>query len=154
LSAVIFEYSLEKEGSSMKKLFPKRGHRVALVAALLAITLVFSAFSFAPSAHAATATNVSPARSNTCLASFPCIVVWGTNVNVRSCHSTSCSIVGTLAGGNESVLAICQAQGGTVNAAGITNNWWMDLEADNGNFGWTTNIYIVGGQTIANVPFC
>lgn len=57
----------------MKTLFPfrlahlsKHGPRVILAVALVAVTLAFSAFSFAPMAHAATTTAASPSIALAC----------------------------------------------------------------------------------------
>lgn len=50
--------------------------------------------------------------------------------------------------------ASCQKQGETVSDVGYTNNWWMDLQAPDGKWGWVSNIYIKGGHTIAGVPVC
>ncbi len=133
----------------------KGSSRLLLIGTLLTVMLSIAAFAAAPAAHAAPTMNAIPAaRSNQCVSTFPCVTIWATNVNVRSCASTNCSKVGTLAGGNERVVAFCQKQGQTVTADGITNNWWMNLVADNGNVGWSSNIFIVGGQKIANVPNC
>jgi len=151
----------------MKQLFsshmarlPKRGYRVALVAALFAVALIFSAFSFAPAAHAA---SVTPAvRHNTCRTGQPCVKIWATQVNVRdwatdnclSYPSKSCPVIGTLAGGNERVIASCQQPGQTINYDGYTSRWWMFLKADNGNWGYTSNVFIVGGAHISGIPDC
>ena len=58
-------HAYRKGKTSMKQSFfshaahlPKWGHRIALMAALLAVVLVFSAFSFAPEMHAASANTV------------------------------------------------------------------------------------------------
>jgi hypothetical protein len=50
--------------------------------------------------------------------------------------------------------AECQAQGETVTDRGYRNNWWTKLQAPSGKWGWVTNIYIKGGETIAGVPIC
>lgn len=137
----------------MKKLFPlnwtPRG-RVALLVTLLTATLVCSAFTAAPEAHAA------PAGS--CGYYGICIVtVWATDVNVRSClntNNTLCPVIGTVAGGNENIVAFCQNIGTTVTYGGYTNPWWMEVIADNGQTGWMSNIFIVGGITIDGIPNC
>lgn len=139
----------------------KHWYRGALVAALLGVALVFGV-AHAPAAHAASAIQMAPARQNACVGGLPCVTIWATNVNVRdpfsgNClgfPSTSCSVIDHLAGGNERVEAACQEPGQTITVDGITNNWWMLLFGDNGSEGWTSNIFIVGGTTIAGVPNC
>lgn len=92
------------------------------------------------------------------------VYIWGTNVNARyssplgiaqpSCHyypSTNCSIEGHFT--RQWVTAICQQQGASVTAEGITNNWWS-LIYGFGTQVWVSNIYIQGGQKIAGVPDC
>lgn len=153
----------------MKQFFPSHGvhlpegrFRAMLIALLAAVILGLGAFSFTPSVHAASTSHAIPARSNNCGGGWSCVTIWATNVNVRSegpgnCFtfpSTSCPVIDHLAGGGETVAAFCQQQGQTITADGITNNWWMDLFGDNGQEGWTSNIFIVGGQTIAGVPIC
>jgi hypothetical protein len=141
---------------------PESGYRPALIALLAAVILGLGVFSLTPAAHAASTTHAIPARANNCVSGAPCVTVWATNVNVRdwrpgnclSFPSTNCPVVDHLAGGHETVEAVCQQPGQTITADGITNNWWMDIFGDNGQLGWASNIFIVGGQKIAGVPDC
>lgn len=126
--------------------------RVALLVALLVVTLVCSTFAAAPAAHAAPA-----APAATCTLGFCSVTVWATNVKVHSClntNSTLCPVVGYVAGGNEQIIAFCQGQATTVTYGGYTSNWWMEVIADDGQVGWMSNIFIVGGTIIAGVPNC
>src|SRR5690349_7332657 len=104
-------------------LWSRRGSRIALVTALLAIALAFSAFTFAPAAYAASATSQAPSsRPNVCFPNQPCVTIWATHVNVRngppmSCFhhpAINCQIQGTIAGGGERIGASCQQPGQTV----------------------------------------
>jgi len=79
------------------------------------------------------------------------VQIWASGVNVRSGPTTSNSVIGSI--GISTQNAICQQQGSTVTAAGITNNWWTKISF-NGGVGWITNIYIKGAQQIAGVPKC
>lgn len=151
---------MKQHFSSHMARLPKRGYRVALVAALFAVALIFGAFSFAPAAHAASVTPA--ARPNTCQSGWPCVKIWATQVNVRnwtpdhclSYPSTSCPVIGTLAGGGEHVIASCQQPGQTITYDGYTSRWWMFLKADNGRWGFSSNVFIVGGAHISGVPDC
>src|SRR5512146_716857 len=95
--------SFKKGKRSMTQALPLRldhllkgGSRALLIGALL-MMLGITAFSATPAAHAAPAMNAIPASSfNQCDSSDPCVTIWATDVNVRSCASTKCSIVGTL----------------------------------------------------------
>jgi hypothetical protein len=132
------------------------GLRTVLTVALLTVILGVGAFVFAPAAHASS--------KNACNPKLPhnCVTIWATQVNVRydasgTCltyPSTSCKVVGTLAGGDEKVYAICQQPGQTITYDGYSSKWWMDLYADNGVQGWTSNVFIVGGAKISGIADC
>jgi len=77
--------------------------------------------------------------------------IWADGVNVRSGPSTGNSVIGSI--GISTQNAVCQQQGSTVTAAGITNNWWTKINYG-GGVGWITNIYIQGDYKIAGVPTC
>ncbi|WP_328992489.1 peptidoglycan DD-metalloendopeptidase family protein [Kribbella sp. NBC_01245] len=76
---------------------------------------------------------------------------WGSSVNVRSDAKTSASIVTTI-NGPTTVWVLCQKQGDTVTAEGVTNNWWSKLRDQNG---YMTNIYIDHPDNkLPGVPNC
>jgi len=133
-----------------------------LVALCFAVSLAFAPLTFTSStAHAATA---SPASDNNACSpyDYACVTVWATNVNVRDCTqggdvtypSTACLVVDRLAGGGESVGAVCQQAGQTITYDGYSSNYWTQLVGDNGIAGFTSNVFLVGGVTISGVPFC
>jgi hypothetical protein len=76
---------------------------------------------------------------------------YGSGVRVRSAPRLSASIVTTLPGPTQ-VYVVCQVQGDTVTAEGVTHNWWSKLR-DQG--GYMTNIYIDHPSAqLPGVPIC
>lgn len=76
---------------------------------------------------------------------------YGSGVNVRADAYTSSPVVTTLSGPTD-VVVVCQKQGDTVTAEGITNNWWSKLRDQNG---FMTNIYINHPDAqLPGVPIC
>jgi len=80
------------------------------------------------------------------------VYIWATSVNVHTCASTTCELVGQIS--TTTVTDVCQAQGETVTAEGYTNNWWSQIVGPGGIRGWVSNIYIRGDAYIAGVPTC
>jgi hypothetical protein len=76
---------------------------------------------------------------------------YGTNVRVRADARLNAAVVATLAGPTQ-VFVVCQKQGDTVTAEGVTHNWWSKLR-DQGGF--MTNIYIDHpASQLPGVPLC
>jgi hypothetical protein len=121
------------------------------------------------SAHAATSPATTTHQSSMTLArpmqtlspNDVSVYIWATNVNVHwgeggqclTYPSESCAVVGQFS--QQYVSDECQATGQSVTYDGITNNWWSRVLVNGqAGYGWVSNIFIRGGETIAGVPKC
>jgi cell wall-associated NlpC family hydrolase len=77
--------------------------------------------------------------------------VYANGVNIRASPSSHGAVIGSVSQAN--LNAICQQQGENVSHQGKTNNWWTKVNA-NGKVGFISNLFLVGGHTIAGVPTC
>ncbi|MFD4540035.1 peptidase M23 [Streptomyces bauhiniae] len=138
--------------------------RISLAAAAVSAASIMGVVIPAGSASAAptSAPTASVAPATARAAATVTVYVWGSNVAVRAYESAnnclnypsiSCRLLGRVT--QVYGEATCQKRGQTVNAEGITNNWWTFLDP-NGSVpgGWVSNIYIRGGQKIEGVPDC
>lgn len=88
---------------------------------------------------------------NGCSGAGKPFLTWGDVVNVRADAYLNSPVVTTVTGGTL-VYVLCQKQGDTVTAEGITNNWWSKLRDQNG---FMTNIYIDDpAYKLPGVPDC
>lgn len=72
------------------------------------------------------------------------------NVDLYTCHDTSCSVVTQLSEGY-AVLDHCQLPTGSDSNGG----WWSEINTPDFGTGWISNSYLSGGPgAIAGVPIC
>ncbi|WP_208106900.1 SH3 domain-containing protein, partial [Streptomyces sp. GC420] len=73
------------------------------------------------------------------------VTAW-TSANVRSCASTNCGVVSSVAAG-ESYPANCWVTGQLVTAEGYTNDKWVQLPLRAGGVGYVSAIFLRGNET-------
>ncbi len=139
--------------------------KILIALVVLTVMLVGTSFAtlLASSAYAASVTHVAPKRTNGCVSGHPCVTIFATDVNVRAIESANncvdfpsraCRVIDHLAGGGEKVEAFCQQRGERITDGNNSSNYWTSMDGDNGNGGWVSNVFIVGGAKISGVPDC
>ncbi|WP_046776986.1 hypothetical protein [Streptomyces yangpuensis] len=81
--------------------------------------------------------------------------VWASDVRVRTCQSTSCSLATTERLTNVRVQAYCQMDGGPagrVTDGPYTNTYWVQIITPGRTLGWISAVYASGGSNNSPVP--
>ncbi|MFE6130527.1 hypothetical protein ACFQ6Q_20085 [Streptomyces sp. NPDC056437] len=81
--------------------------------------------------------------------------VWGSDVRVRSCQSTSCDLATTERLTNVRVKAYCQidnGEKGRVTDGAYTNTYWVQIITPGRTLGWISAVYVSGGNNNGPVP--
>ena len=67
------------------------------------------------------------------------------DVNLRSCASTTCGVVGSVSAGTTSI-AYCWRHGEPITDAGITNDIWVKGSQEDGGQRYMSAVYLVGDE--------
>lgn len=79
--------------------------------------------------------------------------VWGSQVRVRACPSTSCGLATTERLTNVTVQAFCQRWGDRVTDGPYYNHYWLEIITPQQRFlGWVSAVYVSGGANDGPVP--
>lgn len=115
---------------------------IARVAAAGAVTIGLATVAMTPAAHAADNSPCGKRFSHAGTTVQYC-KLWRGNVPVVNTNETK---IGTLVYGGSSNWFVCQAQGAEYSYSGLKNNWWAYTEADNGKWGWVSEVFFSGGN--------
>jgi hypothetical protein len=115
---------------------------IARVAAAGAVAIGLATVTMTPAAHA---TDNSPcgAKFHHAGTTVQYCKLWRGNVPVLN---SSWGKVGTLVDGGSANWFECQAKGGEYTYQGDKNDWWAYTEADNGKWGWVSEVFFSGGN--------
>ncbi|MFF3735887.1 hypothetical protein [Streptomyces sp. NPDC002566] len=83
------------------------------------------------------------------------VYVWASDVRVRSCQSTSCSLATDEVLTRVRVQAYCQVGNGAagrVTDGPYTNTYWVQVITPGRTLGWISAVYVSGGSNNSPVP--
>ncbi|MFF8401596.1 hypothetical protein ACF1AB_05170 [Streptomyces sp. NPDC014846] len=78
--------------------------------------------------------------------------IWGSQVRVRQCASTTCGLASSERLTNVSVYAYCQRWGDRVTDGPYYNHYWVEIVTPQGWLGWVSAVYVSGGSNDGPVP--
>jgi len=71
--------------------------------------------------------------------------LWRGNVPVHAWSSSAAPVVGHLVAGGSANWFVAEKQSNPYRLGGAQNNWWASTMADNGRWGWVSEVYFRGG---------